>query len=179
VGRKKELAALEAAFAKARESRRCRLLTVAGEAAIGKTRLARELVASIGAGATVLVGRCVSYGAGATWLPLAEMLEQAGESLDPILAGAGSPGEVFLGARRVFERLAAEKPLVLAFDDLHWAEPTLLEFVDYLAAQAAGPMLCLCVTRPELLDGRPAWAEDALRLEPLSDDLAEALASAA
>src|SRR5262249_9960822 len=133
--------------------------------------------ASLGDEATGLVGRCASYGAGATWRPLAEMLERAGAELEPILAEAGSPGEVFLGARRVFERLAAEKPLILAFDDLHWAEPTLLDFVDYLGAHADGPMLCLCMTRSELLDARPAWAEGALQLGPLADDLAEELAA--
>jgi DNA-binding SARP family transcriptional activator len=171
VGREQELAALEAAFVEARESAEWRRVTVAGEPGIGKTRLARELVRTVGDGATVLVGRCISYGEGATWLPLAEMLEQAGESLEPILAGAGTPGEVFLGARRIFERLAAEQPLVLIMDDLHWAEPTLLDLVAYLGEQADGPVLFLGLTR-EHPDG-------AIVLGPLSDAQAETLAAPA
>ena len=152
-------------------------MTIAGEAGIGKTRLARELVVRVGDTATVLVGRCVSYGEGATWLPLAEMLEQAGEGIDEILAGAGSPGEVFLGARRVFERLAGERPVVLVFDDVHWAEPTLLELVEYLAARAEGPILCLCLARSELLDARPTLGDGAIRLGPLGEQQAAKLAA--
>ena len=156
---------------------RCRLVTIAGEAGIGKTRLARELVVRVGDTATVLVGRCASYGEGATWLPLAEMLEQAGEGIDGILAGAGSPGEVFLGTRRVFERLAGERPVVLVFDDVHWAEPTLLDLVEYLAARAEGPILCLCLARSELLDARPALGDGAIRLRPLGELQAAKLAA--
>jgi DNA-binding SARP family transcriptional activator/tetratricopeptide (TPR) repeat protein len=177
VGRKRELAGLGRGYDQACAEGRCRLLTVVGEAGIGKTRLARELVARIGDGATVLVGRCVSYGEGATWLPLAEMLERAGERLDPILAGAGSPGEVFLEVRRVFERLAGERPVVLVFDDVHWAEPTLLDLVEYLAVRAEGPILCLCLARTELLDERPKLGDGAIRLGPLAAPQAEKLAA--
>ena len=84
VGRKRELAALRRAYEEAREARRPRLIAVVGEPGIGKTRLVRELVAGVGDEATVLVGRCVSYGQGATFLPLREMLAQAGESLEEI-----------------------------------------------------------------------------------------------
>ena len=98
------------------------------------------------------------------------MLEQAGgEGIDEILARAGSPGEVFLGTRRVLERLAGERPVVLVFDDVHWAEPTLLDLVEYLAARAEGPILCLCLARPELLDARPALGDGAIRLGPLGE----------
>ena len=80
VGRKRELAALRRAYEEAREGRRPRLIAVVGEPGIGKTRLVRELVAGVGDEATVLVGRCVSYGQGATFLPLREMVAQAGEA---------------------------------------------------------------------------------------------------
>ncbi len=176
VGRKRELATLRRAYTQARESS-CRVVAIVGEPGIGKTRLARELVAALGNEATVLVGRCVSYGSGATWLPLAEMLQQAGERLEPILARAGSPGEVFLETRRVFERLAAERPLVLVFDDVHWAEPTLLDFVEYLGERAGGRILAVCLARPELGEARPALVEGAIRLEPLTERQAEALAA--
>jgi tetratricopeptide (TPR) repeat protein len=125
----------------------------------------------------VLVGRCVSYGEGATWLPLAQILGQAGERLDEILAGAGSPGEVFLGTRRVFERLAGERPVVLIFDDVHWAESTLVDLVEYLDGRAEGPILCLCLARTELLDERPALGDGAIRLGPLAEQQAAKLAA--
>ena len=179
VGRKRELTAVRRAYDEACAESRCRLVTIAGEAGIGKTRLARELVVRAGDTATVLVGRCVSYGEGATWLPLAEMLEQAGERLDTILAGAASPGEVFLETRRVVERLAGERPLVLVFDDVHWAEPTLLDLVEYLPAHAEGPIFCLCLGRTELLEARPALADGAIELRPLADEQAEKIAAGA
>jgi DNA-binding SARP family transcriptional activator len=177
VGRKRELAALKEAYEEARTEGRCRLVTVLGEPGIGKTRLARELVGEIRDEAAVLVGRCVSYGEGATWLPLGQMLEQAGERLDAILEGAGSPGEVFLAARQVFEQLATERPLVLVFDDAHWAEPTLLDLVEYLAGRAEGPILCLSLARPELVESRPALAPEAIELDALTDRQAVKLAA--
>ena len=169
VGRDDELEALRAAFEAARGESRCVLFTVAGEAGIGKTRLARELLRELRGEATVLVGRCVSYGEGATFLPLTEMIGR--EVLD-----AGSTGEIFLAARRRFEELAAERPLLLVFEDVHWAEPTLLDFVDYLAGQATGaPILALCLARPDLIAERGGW-EASLTLEPLTDDEARELA---
>jgi len=175
VGRERELAALRLAFGDSCDAKRGSLATVLGEPGIGKTRLARELAADVGEEATVLVGRCVSHGEGLTWLPLGEMLNQAGERLDAILERAGSPGEVFLEARQIFERLARVKPVLLVFDDVHWAEPTLLDLVEYLGARAVGPILCLVLGRPELVETRPEWAADAIRLGPLSDQEAETL----
>jgi class 3 adenylate cyclase/tetratricopeptide (TPR) repeat protein len=177
VGRDRELGALRELYAGAVRAGRCRLATIVGEPGIGKTRLAWELGAEIGHEATILVGRCVSYGDGATWLPLADLLEQAGESLDPILERAGSPGEVFLATRRLLEERAKAAPLVVGFDDLHWADPTLLDLVGYLAERAEGPILCLCLARPELLDSRPEWPGDRIQLGPLTDEEAAALAA--
>ena len=169
VGRDEELARLRGAFEAARDERRCVVFTVVGEAGIGKTRLARELLQERGEEANLLVGRCVSYGEGATFLPLVEMIG------DDVL-GAGSTGEIFLAARRRFEELAAEKPLLLVFEDVHWAEPTLLDFVEYLGAQATGsPILALCLSRPDLLAERSGW-EASLTLEPLTDEHARELA---
>src|SRR5579862_87004 len=66
--------------------------------------------------------------------------------------------EAFSAWRRFFELLADERPLVLVFEDLQWADDTLLDFVDYLAEWVAGvPMLVLATARPELLDRRPGW----------------------
>jgi DNA-binding SARP family transcriptional activator len=168
VGREGELAVLRAGFATARDERRCVLCTVVGDAGIGKTRLARELIREVRDEAAVLVGRCVSYGEGATFLPLTEMLGA------DVLA-VGSTGEIFLAARRRLEELAAERPLVLLFEDVHWAEPTLLDFIAYLTAQAVDrSILVLCLARPDLLAERD-WTAS-LVLAPLSDADARELA---
>src|SRR5207245_1435527 len=76
---------------------------------------------------------------------------------------------------RLFSALAAERPLILLFEDLHWAEPALLDLLEQLCDLVRGaPLLLLCTARPELLESRPGWgsAENAvlLRLEPLSED---------
>ena len=66
--------------------------------------------------------------------------------------------EAFSAWRRFFESLAEERPLVLVFEDLHWADDTLLEFVDYMAEWVSGvPVLIVATARPELLDRRPDW----------------------
>jgi tetratricopeptide (TPR) repeat protein len=192
VGRRVELAELHRAFARAVEERRSRLILILGEAGIGKTRLASELATELDGKATVLVGRCVSYGKGATYLPLTEVILKVQErrELSELLAGdqhakliaarladlAGeaeappSGGETFWAVRRAFEALAAEKPVVLVFEDLHWAEPTFLDLIEYVAKQAsAAPILLLGLARPELLEERADWSvNEAVKLAPLS-----------
>jgi class 3 adenylate cyclase/tetratricopeptide (TPR) repeat protein len=66
--------------------------------------------------------------------------------------------EAFSAWRRLLEALAEQRPLVLVFEDLHWADDGLLDFVDYLADWVATvPMLIVATARPELLDRRPGW----------------------
>jgi class 3 adenylate cyclase/tetratricopeptide (TPR) repeat protein len=78
--------------------------------------------------------------------------------------------ESFWALRRLFESMARARPLVLVFEDLHWAEPTLVDLVDYLVGWSAGsPILLVGLGRPELLEARPAWSADAIVLEPLGD----------
>jgi tetratricopeptide (TPR) repeat protein len=176
VGRERELGVLAEAYGGVVAAGRCRLVTLVGEPGIGKTRLATEIVRGLERDATILVGRCAPYGHGATWLPLREVFEQADKQLDPVLESAGAPGEVFLAIRRILEHVAANKPLVIGFDDVHWAAPTLLDLVEYLAERAEGPILCLCLARPELIEERPEWPGELIPLEPLTDDQAHALA---
>ncbi|HVD09349.1 MAG TPA: AAA family ATPase [Gaiellaceae bacterium] len=84
--------------------------------------------------------------------------------------------ESFAAWRRFFEALAEQNPLVLVFDDLHWADDDLLDFVDHLVDWASSvPILVVCAARPELLDRRPAWGGGKLNaatvsVTPLSDE---------
>ncbi len=196
VGRQEELARLQSAFEASRDERRSRVVMILGEAGIGKTRLASEFAASLGSEADSLVGRCVSYGEGATYLPLAEIVRQAapkrpqatiagllaGDEHAALIAermaeltgqteGTAPTGELFWAVRRFFEALAAERPLVVTFEDVHWAEPTLLDLIEYLRAWVSdAPILVLCLARPELAQKRPGWESsmDTISLEPLS-----------
>jgi class 3 adenylate cyclase/tetratricopeptide (TPR) repeat protein len=85
-------------------------------------------------------------------------------------------GEAFAAWRRLLEALAEERPLVLVFDDLHWADDALLDFVDHVVDWASGvPILVLATARPDLLDRRPGWGGGranvtAIRLSPLSPE---------
>ncbi|MHB8643494.1 MAG: ATP-binding protein [Gaiellaceae bacterium] len=193
VGREGELAQLRAAFDRAVSGRRSELVTLFGAAGIGKSRLARELVQDIGENARVVVGRCLAYGEGITYWPLAEIVRAtAGSDREAIhaVAGddvvadriaavigfggeAGTKEETQWAARRYLEALAADKPLVVVLDDLHWAEPTFLDLVEYVADFAAAPILLLGTARPDLLESRPAWTSPrpnatVLVLEPLA-----------
>ena len=82
----------------------------------------------------------------------------------------------FAAWRRFFEALAEVRPLVLVFEDLHWADPGVLDFVDHLVDWSSGvPLLVLCTARPELLERRPDWGGGKLNaitisLSPLSDE---------
>ncbi len=200
IGREAELQLLRAAFDDAVAARRCRLFTIVGPAGIGKSRLATELCASLPDEATVLTGRCLAYGDGITFWPLIEIVGSLGsddgirelladvEDGDVIAArvlGAvgsnptASGGETFWAVRRLFEELAREKPLVVLVEDIHWAEPTLLDLLEYLAGWTHdAPLLLLCLARPELIDERPAWltlSGAGVLLDPLSDDEASKL----
>ena len=188
VGRDEELARLEAGFAAARQDGRCRALTVLGEPGIGKTRLARELALRLGARAEVLVARCLAQGEGATFLPLLAALGRA--DAERVLADdpdaelvlsrlaalaegsdAASLGEWYWAVRRLLEALGRARPALLVLDDAHWAEPALLDLVDYLVDRAEAPLLVLCLARPEL---ERALGET-LTLGPLAPEHARAV----
>ena len=83
--------------------------------------------------------------------------------------GADRRSEAFAAWRRFFERMAEQRPLVLVFEDLHWADDELLDFVDHLVEWAgAVPLLIVCTARPELLERRPAWGGGKLNATTLS-----------
>jgi class 3 adenylate cyclase/tetratricopeptide (TPR) repeat protein len=89
---------------------------------------------------------------------------------------ADSRAEIFAAWRKFFEAIAEKRPLVLVFEDLQWADEGLLDFVDHLVEWASGvPLLCVCTTRPELLERRPDWGggkrnATTVSLSPLSDN---------
>ena len=189
VGRTEELRRLRVAFDAAAGERRCRVVTVLGEPGIGKTRLGREFVESVAGEAETLVGRCVSYGKGLTFLPLVDALRDLdvsatlasdadGELASARLAAldgapdAGTLGESYWAVRRLLEALARTRPVLLLLDDVHWAEPALLDLVDYLAERITdAPLLLVNLARPEL--ARPAGEQ--IALGPLSDEEAREL----
>jgi class 3 adenylate cyclase/tetratricopeptide (TPR) repeat protein len=179
VGREPELERLRGLYLDVVGGGCARVVTLLGDAGIGKSRLARELLEGLAAEATVLVGRCPPYGEGITFWPLRELLGQAGRDASEL---AGSSREIFAAMRRVLEELARERPVIAVFDDVHWAEPTLLDCVEYLAARLdAAPVLLLCLARPEFAEQRPTWFQDramGVALEPLSGDDSQRLLDA-
>jgi class 3 adenylate cyclase len=221
VGREPELRLVAWMYERVVATASCHLLTVLGQAGMGKTRLVAEAVADL-AGATVLRGRCLSYGEGITYWPVAEIVRQAAgiADTDPpaearaklrrLLAADGqgpegrerdhiatriaqligleaTPGpaeEAAWAFRRLLELLAARHPLVVVLDDLHWAEPGLLDLVEHVADFARGaPILLVAMARPEFLEQRPGWAGGMLNattmlLEPLDDAEATRLLAA-
>ena len=200
VGREQELARLEAALQRAAAGPRAELVTVLGGAGIGKSRLIHELIARTHDRARVVVGRCLSYGEGITYWPLVEIVRQLAGDADglrelvgdelvaqSVAAAVGLGGEpapieeTHWAARKLLEGLASERPLIVVLDDLHWAEPTFLDFVEYVAGFSAGfPILLVCTARSELLDARPSWTApranaETLVLEPLAAEESELL----
>ncbi|MBA3433627.1 MAG: AAA family ATPase, partial [Actinobacteria bacterium] len=210
VGRETELELLENTFARTMRDGRAHLFTIFGEPGVGKSRLAREFVDGLER-ASVLSGRCLPYGEGVTYWPLAEMikaaagisdddpLEEAFEKLRACceeetvadvlglasgmleaLEGERSPQEISWAAREVMQSLGDVQPLVLLFEDIHWAEEPLLDLIEHLADWVRAPLLILCLARPELLDARPGWGggrvrSTAIELEALSEEESELL----
>jgi class 3 adenylate cyclase len=212
VGRERELDELRAALARTREDHVCRLCTIVGPAGIGKTRLARELLTGVGDSATIAVGRCLSYGEAITYNALIEIVRAlAGEEPDRRIAEligdadeaelvarrlratigltdeTAPAEETFWAVRRLFEAVARDRPLVAVVEDVHWAEPMLVDLLEYIVSFcAAAPIYLLCLARPELLERRSSWAaphpnRSLLVLEELSEpaarELVESLAS--
>jgi class 3 adenylate cyclase/tetratricopeptide (TPR) repeat protein len=173
VGRRDELARVLSAFDEAVSERRCALVTILGPPGIGKSRLTRAVAARLGDDAQVFSGRCLPHGEGSTYAALREAF--ADGELDEAL-GAGAPEDVFWAVRKAIEARARERRLLLALEDLHFAEPTLLDLVQHLADWTRdAQLLLLCNARPELIDERPAWGGLTLTLEPLAEPETEEL----
>ena len=189
VGRAREIAALDVEFRRSVAGPEGRLVTLVGEAGIGKSRLIEEFTGRIEGEAAVLRGRCLPYGDGITFWPLAEVLRQAAgivpedseararaklvsrfgvrlaEATSRIESVMGlSPHqygreELFWAVWATLQELARRRPLVVVFDDIHWAEPTFLELIEHVLDSAPGaPLLLVCTARRELHEDHPGFA---------------------
>ncbi|MBD0348965.1 MAG: AAA family ATPase, partial [Thermoleophilia bacterium] len=214
VGREAELELLENSFARAVRDRRAHLFTIYGDPGIGKTRLAEEFLdmldgVTVLRGRSLPYGESITYWSLAEMVkvaagiadddPLDEALEKLrqccpAEAVADLLAlatgvleavqGEASQQEIAWAARAWAEKLAEPQPLVLLFEDIHWAEEPLLELIEHLAAWVKdAPLLILTLARPELLDVRPDWGggrvrATAIEVEPLAPSESEQLVDA-
>jgi class 3 adenylate cyclase/tetratricopeptide (TPR) repeat protein len=182
VGRERELAEIVSTWERVQAEARCELVTVVGDAGVGKSRLVAEAVGAIDA--RVARGRCLPYGEGITYWPVVEVVKQlAALPSDPVAEAAirsllgesdvaTSGDEIAWAVRKLLEEQA---PLVIVFDDLQWGEETFLDLIESTALLSAGAsLLLLCMARPELVEQRPSWPAS-LRLDPLRPDDADAL----
>jgi class 3 adenylate cyclase/tetratricopeptide (TPR) repeat protein len=202
VGRETELQTLRLAFAEAVVESGPRMATVIGDAGVGKSRLIREFTETVPEAVVVLRGRCLPYGEGITFWPIVEIAREAAgireedapdvarskllalvddrEVAVRVASAAGlTPAqfplsELLWGVRRLFEIVGARRPLVAVIDDIHWAEPALLDLVDHILDNLeAAPVMLLCSARHDLLEARPDWGQrdrgQRVVLEPLSD----------
>ena len=214
VGREAELDLLSNTWERAVRNRRAHLFTVYGEPGVGKSRLAAEFTsalegATILKGRALPYGEGITYWPLAEMVksaagisdddPVAEAIEKLracceDEAVADLLGLASgvlaaveserSGEEIAWAAREFVEQLASVQPLVLVFEDIHWAEEPLIELIQYLASWVRDtPLLLLCLARPELLDVHQSWGGGSLRataieLEPLAADESQELVEA-
>jgi class 3 adenylate cyclase len=186
VGREQQLERLARAYLATVEQRRPRLVTILGDAGVGKTRLARELWQRLpeqDPEPLRRIGRCLSYGTGTAYWALGEVLREHLGLLE------SDPTEVALerlGVREILgltlgldvaqdlhplavrdrfqdawaeflTDVVADRPAVVLLEDIHWAEAPLLDLLEYVLGSAQGPLLVIATARPELLQRRPGW----------------------
>ena len=230
VGRDSELELLRSIYGRAVAEGRPNLITVYGDAGVGKSRLTREFLEWLGGmvpAPRTVQGRCLPYGDGITYWPLAEILKSTASVLDtdpPDLAlekiekasddiltddvttdrarttaalaytvGVEDPAfgfgemdprevrvELHAAWRSFFSALGAAGPTIVIVEDIHWADPALLDLLDELAEGVTGSVVFLCPARPELTARRPGWGGgrrnfSSLALDPLDHDEAEHL----
>jgi class 3 adenylate cyclase/tetratricopeptide (TPR) repeat protein len=214
VGREEELELLENAYARAVRDRRAHLVTIFGDPGMGKSRLAREFFAGLErttvlTGRSLPFGEGLAYRPLAEMVQAAagispddspeeafEKLREAcsSDAVADLLGLAAGVLDTVSGTRRGQEiawaahewavNLAEAQPLVIGFEDLHWAEEPLLDLVEHLADRIDdAPVLIVCLARPELLESRPGWGGGRRRsisidLAPLADEEAEQLLDA-
>ncbi len=214
IGRDTELELLENTLARTIRDRRPHVFTIYGEPGVGKSRLLREFLAGVEgttilSGRALPYGEGVTYWPLAEMVKaaagitdddpmetareklieccgdeaIAELLGLASGVMEAVEGERGQP-EIAWAAREFVDELADVQPLVMVFEDIHWAEEPLLELIDHLAQWVRErALLIVCLARPELLDVRPGWGggrvrSTAIELEPLAREESEALAEA-
>jgi len=214
VGRESELELLENTFTRTLRDRRPHVFTVYGEPGVGKSRLTREFLAGVEgttilSGRALPYGEGITYWPLAEMVKsaagitdddpmetarqklidccgdeaIAELLGLASGVMEAVEGERGQP-EIAWAAREFVDELADVQPLIMVFEDIHWAEEPLLELIDHLAQWVRErSLLIMCLARPELLDVRPGWGggrvrSTAIELEPLARDESEQLADA-
>jgi class 3 adenylate cyclase len=147
VGRRRELVILGESWRRVRLEQRCELVTVVGDAGVGKTRLLAE--ALLGMGAAAFRGRCLAYGEGITYWPVVEVVKQLNRLPSEAAAAATirsligetqtgtSAEEIAWAFRKLLEEAAQGHPLVVIFEDLQWGEETFLDPTRYRRDSAA------------------------------------------
>jgi predicted ATPase/class 3 adenylate cyclase len=214
VGRDHELELLENTYARAVRDRRAHLVTIYGEPGVGKSRLANEFLSSLEGttiltGRCLPYGESITYWPLAEIVKCAADIADD-DPLDVAIAklrdccpaeavadllglatgvleavhGERSQQEISWAAREWAQLMAQTQPLVLVFEDIHWAEEPLLELIEHMTAWVRdGSLMILCLARPELLDVRSDWGggrvrATAIELEPLGDADSELLIDA-
>jgi class 3 adenylate cyclase/tetratricopeptide (TPR) repeat protein len=221
VGRERELRMVKELFHVSADERKAHLVSVAGVAGVGKTRLSWEFEKYIDGLADDVWwhrGRCLAYGEGVAYWALAEMVrsragiveaeelegavaklraavarmvpdEEERAWVEPRLAHllgleertARDQSDLFAAWRLFFERMAAQAPVEMIFEDLQWADAALLDFIEYLMEWSKEyPIFVMTLARPELMDRRASWGAGrrnftSLSLEPLSPEAMVAL----
>ena len=185
VGREREVALVREAFHRVQAEQRCELVTIIGDAGVGKSRLIAEVLASVDA--TVVRGRCLPYGKGITYWPVVEVLKQL-DVLPPEETAAiairsllgenditTSADQIAWAFRKTLEQAAAARPLMVVLDDIQWGEETFRDLIEHVSLLSSGAaILLVCIARPELIERHPTWPVT-LRLEPLGDEEVEEL----
>jgi class 3 adenylate cyclase len=203
VGRDDEMLTLEREFEAVEAQGTPRLITILGDAGVGKSRIVREFWERLAARQPEPLrrtGRCLAYGQGITYWPLAEVLKEhlgilENEAPEAVLERLG-PRQILgltlgldvthglhpLAARDQFqdawvefvEEIAAERTVAMLIEDIHWAEDLLVDLLERLVRHARRPLLLIVTGRPELLEQRPGWgahvAGATVTLEPLAAD---------
>jgi class 3 adenylate cyclase len=236
VGRADKLELLGSIYARVARERRPHLVTVIGQAGVGKSRLLLELKRQLEkqeTSPTFREGHCLPYGSGIVYWALGEVIRSEADILDSddsevawrklsisireLIGTGGEHGEpperkaavigrllgidtpadpaplesddpqrmreaFFSAVRSTIEAMAQRNPLVLAFEDIHWADHGMLDLIEYLAQWVRGPLILLCLARDELLDRRAGWGggrreATSILLEPLTGEETRELVS--